>query len=148
MASCDFSTSTYMYAEVENDFTLEYFNISMDFDYKIPFIRSALRKVESRSRETLYLFGSPWSAPAWMKDSNSVVGGKLKKEEKFQKAWSLYFSKFIQAYQDAGIPIWAVTTQNEPNSNPLGQAIWQDMEFTAEEQRDFVRDFLGPQLKV
>jgi glucosylceramidase len=74
-----------------------------------------------------------------MKDNNDMLhGGKLKPE--FRAAWANYFAKFIQAYQDADVPIWGVTVQNEP----MAVQIWESCIFSAADERDFVRDHLGP----
>jgi glucosylceramidase len=67
-------------------------------------------------------------------------GGKLKSE--YAKTWALYFVKYLQAYQAAGIPIWGLTVQNEA----MATQVWESCIFTAAEERDFVRDRLGPTL--
>jgi glucosylceramidase len=132
--SCDFSSSSYTYVK-DGDTELASFSIAPDLKYRIPMIRAALAKAKGE----LTLFASPWSPPAWMKDNNDMLhGGKLKPE--FRAAWANYFAKFLQAYQDAGVPIWGVTVQNEP----MAVQIWESCIFTAEDERAFVRDHLGP----
>ena len=82
---------------------------------------------------------SPWSAPAFMKNTNNMLqGGKLLPQ--YREAWATYFTKFIQAYESEGIPIWGITVQNEP----MAKQTWESMIYTAEEERDFLRDYLGP----
>jgi glucosylceramidase len=84
---------------------------------------------------------SPWSPPAWMKTNNDMkYGGKLKEE--YKKTWAEFFVKFIKAYQEEGIDIWAVTVQNEP----MAVQIWESCIYTAEEERDFIKYYLGPTL--
>jgi glucosylceramidase len=86
----------------------------------------------------LKIMGSPWTAPLWMKTNNASVGGSLKKE--WYDAYALYFVKYIQAMEAEGIPIDAVTVQNEPlhgGNNP-------SMVMTAADQALFIRQSLGP----
>jgi glucosylceramidase len=74
-----------------------------------------------------------------MKDNNDMLhGGKLKPE--FYDAWARYYVKFIKAYAQAGVPIWGLTVQNEP----MAVQPWESCLYTAEEERDFVKNFLGP----
>jgi glucosylceramidase len=67
-------------------------------------------------------------------------GGTLKAE--YRDAWARYFVRFVLAYAEEGIPIWGVTVQNEPKAVQT----WDSCVYTAEEERDFVRDHLGPVL--
>ncbi|RPD43492.1 glycosyl hydrolase, partial [Hymenobacter sediminis] len=106
--------------------------------YKIPFIKQATAAAGGK----LTMYVSPWSPPAWMKDTkNMLQGGKLLPE--FRQSWANYYVKFIQAYEKAGIPIWGLTVQNEP----MAKQKWESCIFTAEEERDFVKGYLGPTLK-
>jgi glucosylceramidase len=89
----------------------------------------------------LKLFVSPWSPPAWMKDNNDMLhGGRLKPS--FRQSWANYYVKFIKAYESAGIPVWGLTVQNEP----MATQKWESCNFTAEEERDFIKQYLGPTL--
>lgn len=133
--SCDFSSSMYTYVR-DGDASLESFSVQPDTKYKIPFIREALKL-----QPELKLFASPWSPPAWMKTNNDMLhGGKLKPE--YFSSWANYYVRFIRAYADHGIRIWGLTVQNEP----LAVQPWESCIFTGEEERDFVRDHLGPAL--
>lgn len=106
--SCDFSSESYTYID-EGDSALASFNIAHDMKYRIPLIKKAM---EISGNKAL-LFASPWSPPAFMKDNNSMLkGGKLL--PKYYQAWANYFVKFIREYENAGVPIWGVTIQNEP----------------------------------
>lgn len=134
--SCDFSSGSYTYV-AEGDRELKTFSIAHDEQYRIPLIKAAIAAAGGR----LTLFASPWSPPAWMKDNHDMLhGGKLLPE--FADAWARYFVKFVQAYEKAGIPVWGLTVQNEP----MAVQKWESCFFTAEEERDFVRDHLGPVL--
>lgn len=136
IASCDFSSSMYDYVD-EGDTALDSFSIALDQRYKIPLIKRALAATDGQ----LKLFASPWSPPAWMKDNgNRLHGGKLLPA--YRDAWARHFVKFVQAYEATGIPVWGLTVQNEP----MAVQTWESCVFTADEERDFVRDHLGPAL--
>lgn len=132
--SCDFSSRSYTYV-ADGDRELKTFDIAPDRELRVPLIKAALKLASGG----MAVFASPWSPPAWMKDNRDMLhGGKLLPE--FREAWAEYFVKFIRAYEAEGIPIWGVTVQNEP----MAVQIWESCIFTAEEERDFVRDHLGP----
>ncbi|TBR22196.1 glycosyl hydrolase, partial [bacterium] len=134
--SCDFSSATYTYA-AEGDTQLKTFSIAHDLERRIPVIKQAI----AAAGGTLTLFASPWSPPAWMKDNNDMLhGGKLRPE--FRQAWADYFVKFIKAYEKEGVPVWGLTVQNEP----MAAQKWESCIYTAEEERDFLKNFLGPTL--
>jgi glucosylceramidase len=96
--SCDFSSGSYTYVD-EGDKELRSFSVSHDKQYRIPFIKQAQAAAGGR----LTLFASPWSPPAFMKDTNNMLrGGKLKPE--FYQSWASYYTKFIKAYEGEGIP--------------------------------------------
>jgi glucosylceramidase len=136
--SCDFSLSNYSYAPVEGDKELENFSIEEDKDDIIPMIKDAMKI----SKEGFKIISSPWTAPPWMKDNNSYVGGQLLPE--FYDSWALFFSKYIDAYKAEGIDIWGLTVENEPLGNGNN---WESMHFTAEEMTNFVQNHLGPKLE-
>jgi glucosylceramidase len=132
--SCDFSSSSYTYVK-EGDKELKSFSVNPDRQFRIPFIKQALATAGGK----LNIFGSPWSPPAFMKDNNNMLrGGKLKTE--FYQSWANYFTKFIKAYQHEGIPIWGITIQNEP----MATQRWESCIYSAEEERDFLKNYLGP----
>ncbi len=135
--SCDFATGNYAYTEVDGDTALEHFTIARDRQALIPLILRA-RKMTG---DSLRLFASPWSPPAWMKTNGQMNrGGKLKSE--YRDTWARYLARYVQEYRRAGIDIWGLTVQNEPEATQS----WDSCLYTAEEERDFVRDFLGPTL--
>jgi O-Glycosyl hydrolase len=135
--STDFSSASYTYV-AEGDRELKTFDITPDMRHRIPLLRGALEA----AKEGLTVYASPWSPPGWMKDSGSMLhGGKLRPE--FRASWANYFVKFIRAYEQAGVPIWGVSVQNEP----MAVQTWESCIFTAEEERDFLRDHLGPTLE-
>ena len=135
--SCDFSSGSYTYV-ADGDKGLKTFSVAHDEKYRIPFIKQVIAAAGGK----LTLFASPWSPPAWMKDNNDMLhGGKLKPE--YYQSWADYFVKFIKAYAKEGIPVWGVTIQNEP----MATQTWESCVFTAEEERDFLKNNLGPTLK-
>ncbi len=132
--SCDFSSDMYTYV-LDGDTALKTFTIEHDKKYKIPFIKEAMKAAGGK----LNLYGSPWSPPAWMKDNNNVLqGGKLKPE--FYDSWALYFTRFIKEYEKEGVPVWGISVQNEP----MAKQRWESCIYTAEEERDFLKKYLGP----
>ena len=135
--SCDFSSGSYTYV-ADGDKELKTFSVAHDEQYRIPFIKQAIAAAGGK----LTLFASPWSPPAWMKDNNNMLhGGKLKPE--YYQGWANYYAKFIKAYAKEGIPVWGLTIQNEP----MATQTWESCVYTAEEERDFLKNYLGPTLK-
>jgi glucosylceramidase len=132
--SCDFSSGSYTYVS-EGDKDLKSFSVDHDRQFRIPFIK----RIVAASGGRLTLFASPWSPPAFMKTNNDMLhGGKLRPE--FAQAWANYYTKFIKAYEREGIPIWGISVQNEP----MATQRWESCIYSAEDERDFLRDFLGP----
>lgn len=135
--SCDFSSGSYTYVE-EGDAALKTFNIDHDRAFKIPLIKKAMATAGGK----INLYASPWSPPAFMKDNNSMLkGGKLLPQ--FYQSWANYYVKFIQSYQKENIPVWGLTVQNEP----MATQKWESCIFSAEEERDFLKNYLGPTLR-
>jgi len=134
--SCDFSSESYTYVK-DGDTELSSFDISHDKKYRIPFIKEAL----AVAGIPFTLFVSPWSPPAWMKSNTNVLhGGSLLPA--YYPAWATYYTRFIQAYEQEGIPIWGMTVQNEP----MASQTWESWIYTAKEECDFVK-VLGPTLE-
>ena len=135
--SCDFSSGSYTYVS-DNDPALKTFSVSHDEEFRIPFIKQVIAAAGGK----LTMFASPWSPPAFMKSNNDMLhGGKLKSE--FFQSWANYYVKFINAYQKEGIPIWGLSIQNEP----MAVQTWESCNYTAEEERDFIKNYLGPTLQ-
>jgi glucosylceramidase len=135
--SCDFSPESYTYID-EGDTALKTFNIDHDKEFRIPLIKKAIAAAGGKA--TLYV--SPWSPPAFMKNTKNMLnGGRLLPE--FYQAWANYYVKFINSYEKEGIPVWGLTVQNEP----MAKQTWESCIYTAEEERDFVKKYLGPTLK-
>ncbi|WP_372774302.1 glycoside hydrolase family 30 beta sandwich domain-containing protein [Mangrovibacterium sp.] len=136
IASCDFSSASYDYI-AEGDSALATFSIDHDRTYRIPFIKQAIQAAGG----SLKMFVSPWSPPAWMKDNNDRLhGGHLL--EQYKQSWANHYVKFIEAYEAEGIPVWGLSVQNEP----MAVQIWESCVYSDTEERDFVKNNLGPTL--
>lgn len=132
--SCDFSSGSFTYIE-EGDKELKTFSIDHDRQYRLPMIKQAIEKAGG----SMLFYASPWSPPAFMKSNKNMLhGGKLLPE--YYSEWAKYYVKFIKAYEKEGIPVWGVTIQNEP----MATQRWESCIYTAEEERDFLKNYLGP----
>jgi len=160
VAANDFARDWYSYNETEGDFEMKNFSIANDIKTLVPFIKNA-----KQYNPALKIWASPWSPPSWMKWNkhyacsrtwpsmdirfqnglDTLKQGKeganlfIQKEEYF-KAYALYFSKFIKAYREQGIDIFAIMPQNEFNSCQLFPACT----WTATGLAKFIGSYLGP----
>lgn len=135
IGSSDYATKVYSYDEGDPDPTLSRFSIDYDRAYILPIMREA-----RKANPDLFLFSSPWSPPGWMKPNKSMLGGCM--ERKYMPAYANYFLKFLQAYEAEGVPVQAVTVQNEVDTEQDGRmpaCAWPQ-----EYEADFVRQNLGP----
>ena len=135
--SSDFSSGSYTYIK-DGDKDLKTFNIDHDRQYRIPMLKEAIKTAGGK----LLLYVSPWSPPAFMKSNGSMLkGGTLLPE--YYQSWANYYTKFIKAYEKEGMPIWGITVQNEP----MATQTWESCVYSAEAERDFLKNFLGPTMK-
>lgn len=135
MNSSDFSLGNYTYVDY-HDTTLASFDIAREEMYVLPFLRRALAL-----QQDLKILISPWSPPGWMKDNHYMNhGGSLLPE--YYSLWAQYFVKFIQALQARHIQPWGVSVQNEP----AAKQTWDSCLYTPEQEYQFVKHHLGPQL--
>ncbi|MDR7208232.1 glycoside hydrolase family 30 protein [Flavobacterium piscis] len=135
--SSDFSSGSYSYIE-EGDKDLKTFSIEHDRQFRIPLIKQAIQTAGGK----LTTYAAPWSPNAFMKSNKSVLkGGTLLPE--YYQTWASFYAKFIKAYEKEGIPIWGTSIQNEP----MAVQTWESCIYTAEAERDFIKNFLGPTLK-
>ncbi len=140
MGASDFALNDYSYDDLpagQTDPEMKRFSIEHDRTYILPVLQQALA-----INPQLKIMATPWSPPGWMKSSGSLIEGTLLKS--FYPALAKYFAKFIQAYTAAGVPIYAVTMQNEPLYIPKD---YPGMGVSADEQLSFVRDHLAPALR-
>ena len=134
MGSCDFALAPYSEAMRED---LSDFNIEQDKKYIIPMVKDALRKVGGE----MFLFASPWSPPAFMKDNGELNHAGVLKPE-FYQTYAEYFAKFILAYRAEGIKLSAVSVQNEARAKQT----WESCRYTATEEAVFATKYLRPTL--
>jgi glucosylceramidase len=137
MGATDFALDNYTYDDVPDaDPALAAFSVARDDAAVVPLIDEA-RRLNPR----LTVIGTPWSPPAWMKSGRSLIGGTL--EPDAYDAYARYFVRFVQEYAARGIPVWAVTAQNEPHFEPSG---YPGMVLPPEREAEFVGRHLGPAL--
>jgi O-glycosyl hydrolase len=142
MGASDLSASgNYSYDDMpagQTDPTLANFSIDHDRAYIIPVLRQA-RQLNPQ----LTIMANPWSPPGWMKTSDNMVTGQLRADA--YQPLAGYFAKFLQAYAAAGVPVRYITPQNEPMYEP---ATYPGMFLPAEQERDFIKNNLGPTLRA
>ncbi len=135
--SSDFASESYTYIQ-EGDQELKTFSIDHDKTYRIPMIKRAIQSAGGN----LLLYASPWSPPSFMKSNKTMLkGGTLLPE--FYQAWANYYTKFVKAYEKEGMPIWGITIQNEP----MATQTWESCLFTADAERNFLKNYLGPTMQ-
>lgn len=138
MGSSDYSTEMFSYDEGEPDPEMARFSIAHDQAYVLPMMREARKQ-----NPELFLFSSPWSPPGWMKAGGSMLGGSMR--QKYFAPYAKYFVKFLQAYAAEGVPVQAVTVQNEVDTDQDGRmpaCCWPQ-----EYEMGFVKNHLGPALE-
>ncbi len=136
IGSSDMNDHVYSYDDVpqgETDPTLAKFSLIPDEADVIPVVREILA-IDPQMK----ILGSPWSAPAWMKTNDDVRDGHLKPE--FYAAYAQYLTKYVEGMKAAGIPITAITVENEP-LNPKNTP---SMAMFADEEDAFIGKYLGP----
>lgn len=137
IGSSDYATKAYSYDEGEPDPEMRRFSIDHDREYILPVLRQA-RSINP----DLFLLGSPWSPPGWMKANGSMLGGCM--QRKNLAAYANYFVKFLQAYAAEGVAVNAVSPQNEVDAEQDGRmpaCLWAQ-----EQEMEFVSRHLGPLL--
>ena len=137
IGSSDYAISAYSYDDAGPDPEMLRFSIDHDCAYILPILTEILEFCPD-----LFVVASPWSPPGWMKVGNSIFGGSI--QRKHFPAYARYFKKFIDAYANAGVPIHAVTIQNEVDTDQEGlmpACLWSQ----GSEMR-FVAEHLGPGL--
>ena len=137
MGASDFALRQYSYDDMppgERDSAVVHFSIDPDRAETLPLLKRAL---ELNPR--LAIVASPWSAPAWMKTTGSMIKGTLRDDA--YASYATYFSRFVAAYAAEGVPIFAITVQNEPHFEP---GDYPGMRLDPAQRARFVRQYLGP----
>lgn len=136
VGASDFSLSNYTYDDVrpgETDPGLHHFSINPDRAAVLPIVKRA-----TAINPALRVMASPWSAPAWMKENAGLNGGELLSG--LYSVYARYLRRYVEAYAAAGVPLYAITVQNEPHH----EAAYPSMRMRAHEQADFIANHLGP----
>ena len=136
IGATDLSSTVYSYDDMpsgQTDITLANFNLAPDQSAMIPVLKQILQ-----INPNIKLLATPWSAPVWMKDNNSTIGGSL--NPSYYQAYANYFVKYIQAMKAEGLSIYAITPQNEP-LNPYNNP---SLVMTAIQEASFIKNNLGP----
>lgn len=166
IGACDFSVEgKYSLAEIPGDTLLTSFSLQRDKEGFSPSVypqvldsmydlyhlmRDVAAIKASQADSTYKILASAWTAPAWMKDNNAYYergngvarGGKLLPQ--YYATYANYLVKYIQAYQQEGINIWAVTPVNEPMGNDGG---WESMDVSPQDEAKFIGHYLAPAIK-
>jgi glucosylceramidase len=138
VGSSDYSTKVYSFDDGEADPQLTRFSIAHDREYILPMLRQA-RQINPE----MFLISSPWSPPGWMKFNGSMLGGSMR--QYYFAVYAQYYLKFLQAYATEGVPVQALTTQNEVDTDQDGKM--PACSWPQEYEIKFVRDHLGPLLE-
>jgi len=140
IGASDLDAEVFSYSDLpkgETDSTLTHFSLSKDTLHLIPILKEVLA-----INPSLKIMASPWSPPTWMKTNGISMGGHLLK--KYYASYANYFVKYISAMEANGIQLHSITMQNEPEHGGNNPSLLMD----ATEQTEFLRDYLGPQLKA
>tara|TARA_R110000751_G_scaffold2470_3_gene13118 strand:+ start:139421 stop:140911 length:1491 start_codon:yes stop_codon:yes gene_type:complete len=136
IGASDLDATTFSYNDLpsgQTDENLDNFSINPDMSNLVPVLNEILA-----INPNIKILATPWSAPTWMKDNNSTIGGALLPQ--YYNTYANYFVKYIEAMAAQGITIDAITIQNEPE-NPYNNP---SMVMSADQQKDFIKNNLGP----
>lgn len=143
VGASDFGLGAYSYSETAEDYEMKHFSVERDEKSVIPFIVAA-----KKENPALQMFASPWSPPAWMKESGAMDGGDknssmnvLKSDSEIYKAYGLYFSKYVQEYAKHGVNIDRLIVQNETDMNPK----YPGCDMLPKQMSELITDYVAPQ---
>jgi len=132
---------SYTYDDVATgkDYELNHFSIAKDRD-----VIDVLKQILRRNQD-LKIMGTPWTAPPWMKFGEQIYNGWYLDytDPRVYQAYADYFVRYLQAYANEGIPIQAISIQNEPE---FTTSKYPSMSMGAAEQANFIKQYLGPAL--
>jgi glucosylceramidase len=164
IGASDYSRSVYSFDDTPDDMNLDHFSLKHDEAYILPTLRE-IRGINP----ALFLMASPWSPPGWMKTYGTTFGGRttenyfdpyahslwdLSNESmlggwmsgKYLEVYSHYFDKYLKGYAQAGVPVQAVTCQNEIETTQSGKM--PACRWSPTLEAAFIRDHLGPLLRA
>jgi len=139
IGSSDFSLNVFTLDDIpfgQTDPQLKHFNVASNLQDVIPMMREVLAV-----NPGMLTIASPWGAPAWMRTTQNLLGGEL--DEQYESTYADYLVKYLDAYRSHGIPIFALTLQNEPAYAPIS---YPGMTMGAQTRARLVSKYLGPKL--
>lgn len=143
IGASDLSSSDFTYNQTAGDFNMNNFSISAENQDLLPILKKIIA-----INPSIKIIATPWTAPTWMKvnttGNNGYTGGSLNTAAGYYDAYARYFVKYLQAMQAQGITIDAITPQNEP-LNPYNNP---SMVMQPNEQANFIKNNLGPQIRA
>ncbi|GGA84086.1 glycoside hydrolase family 30 protein [Puia dinghuensis] len=110
IGASDLSDHVFSYDDLpagQTDTALTHFDLGPDKKDVIPVLQQIIQV-----NPEIKILGSPWSAPAWMKNNHDTRGGSLLPQ--YYSVYANYLVKYILQMQQQGIGIDALTVQNEP----------------------------------
>ena len=136
-----------------DDFALEHFDHTLAYDRQrvMPMIKRAMATAINAWDEPIKLFASPWSPPGWMKTNGNMINSNavcLKNDTargSYKEAWANYITAWLTGYKAAGLPMWGLTPQNEPEAR---QHKFESCAYTPALMVDFIAKHLGPAVKA
>ncbi len=145
IGASDFAFDGYTFADTPGDYDMKHFSMKRDKEYMLPYMQKAIRV-----NPNLRLFTSPWSPPAWMKESGYMDRGMefpdkngMIDDPKLYKAYALYFSKYVKAYAKEGVNVERILVQNEQDS----RAKFPSCRMLVDQMTMFVKDYMRPQFE-
>lgn len=139
IGASDFADDYYSLDDTANDTAIQHLNLTRDREKLIPYIKAAMAV-----QPDLRVWGSPWTAPVWMKQTAGCVGGStLSTDTSIRAAYALYLARAAKAYRAEGLAFEDLAIQNEPNQNSACGA-YPKMGWSGDDLHTFLRDHLGP----
>ncbi|MFI3269841.1 MAG: hypothetical protein SNG14_06555 [Rikenellaceae bacterium] len=146
IGASDFAFDAYSFADVAGDYEMKHFSLKRDEKHLLPYIKKALN-----INPEMRIFASPWSPPAWMKQSGFMDRGfefrdknGIIDDPKIYKAYALYFAKFVEEYRKRGVEVERILVQNEQDS----RAKFPSCRFLIDQMSMFVRDYMRPRFET
>jgi glucosylceramidase len=138
---------------VTDDFALEHFDHTLAYDHQrvMPMIKRAMATATEAWNDPIKLFASPWSPPGWMKTNDNMINSNavcLKNDTakgSYKQTWANYITAWLTSYKAAGLPMWGLTPQNEPEAR---QHKFESCAYTPELMVEFIAKHLGPTVKA
>lgn len=138
IGASDFSLDFYSYNETDGDYEMKNFSIERDKKLLLPLILEGAKR-----QADMQMFASPWCPPLWFKTKKAYSNGVFNHTPENDRAYALYFKKYVEEYKKNGVPLVHIHPQNEPCSNQVfPSCVWH-----GDEIADFIGSYLGPALE-